>query len=800
MTPDAFPLSSSAQPSTNTSHVPPFTLLLAAALVLALVPAVLCAQPTRLRGRVVDPSGAPMAGARIEIRDAAANATQTLVTADDGTFTATRRHADVVVYVEVPGFEPAAQSVGADDFAILLVTLEPGRRTETVIVQGEVPAGASPAVDRDEFARRNARRLGDVAKRLPGVYMTGPAGEPKDARVRGLDKEFTRVQVDGVQLPDGGEKRELQLSRLSSFIVGDVRLIRNATADVESDGIAGRLDVRTRTVPAAGSLEARVGLGLRGGSDRDLSQAGLAGGTRFGTRFGVFAAAERFGHVSGAPKGKWFSTGQRETEDEHDRQVAPTLYADLSVAHGPGSLHVRPLFFDVSHRKRRDKGVTVSGTVSQREAETETSSQTGRSLLLTADYAIGSRWFAQVSGGRQTATEMKDKVRLTYQGLDAHPAKTTTEPEDKGDRVWQASGRATVAMGGRVSQELGAGIALRTRDRWRAKARLEVGAAGTVADKTEARDSYLLAEDYAAAWVQHRVSVGPLSLTPGVRVEHVALETASPRGGQAASRFVDVNPSVHGAYGAGALRVTAAVSRGLNRPKFDELAPFEQESARTILVGNPDLAPARSWNTDLGASVRHRGATGGINVFHRSITGVIEQIDTGFDRNGRDILRVDNVGDGWVSGVEADQRLHVPASRIGGLGDLTIWANESLLGSELRASGGARRRFKEQPRWLMNAGLDFDRPASGTTLAVTVNAVGSRSELADNGQLKDKPSEAVLDVAFGQQLAARLRLFVELDNLTDRRLVERESLGGTVLTHRTERAGRTAFVGFDWRY
>lgn len=52
-------------------------------------------------------------------------------------------------------------------------------------------------VVRDEFAPRNNRRAGDVIQRLPGLYI-GPPGERKDVRLRGLDKEFTRPEFNGV--------------------------------------------------------------------------------------------------------------------------------------------------------------------------------------------------------------------------------------------------------------------------------------------------------------------------------------------------------------------------------------------------------------------------------------------------------------------------------------------------------------------------------------------------------------------------------------------------------------------------
>jgi outer membrane receptor protein involved in Fe transport len=104
-------------------------------------------------------------------------------------------------------------------------------------------------VRREEFIIRNNRRMGDVIQRLPGVVVGGPVGENRDIELRGLDKSFTRVQVDGVQLPGPGDKREFSVHQLSSFLIESARVIRNPTAEFESDGVAGRVDIRTRQIP-----------------------------------------------------------------------------------------------------------------------------------------------------------------------------------------------------------------------------------------------------------------------------------------------------------------------------------------------------------------------------------------------------------------------------------------------------------------------------------------------------------------------------------------------------------------------
>lgn len=88
------------------------------------------------------------------------------------------------------------------------VTVTTERVAEESRLSDPVP---NTGVNREQIDNRANRRVGEILKRMPGVYMGGAPGENNDVRLRGLDKEFTRIQLDDMTLPDGGEKRELQV-------------------------------------------------------------------------------------------------------------------------------------------------------------------------------------------------------------------------------------------------------------------------------------------------------------------------------------------------------------------------------------------------------------------------------------------------------------------------------------------------------------------------------------------------------------------------------------------------------------
>ncbi|UJW75347.1 TonB-dependent receptor plug domain-containing protein [Rhizobium sp. SL42] len=133
----------------------------------------------------------------------------------------------------------------------------------------------------DTFDRNQLDRLPsgsqaqDFVKRLPGVMTGGAPGEDKDARVLGMDKEYTRTSIDGIVLPDGGEKREFNLDSLPAGLVDSVEVIRGRRADMEADGLAGRIEVKLAEIPETPRYEVHSAIGGGMYSDNFGAQGGL---------------------------------------------------------------------------------------------------------------------------------------------------------------------------------------------------------------------------------------------------------------------------------------------------------------------------------------------------------------------------------------------------------------------------------------------------------------------------------------------------------------------------------------------
>ena len=220
-------------------------------------------------------------------------------------------------------------------------------------------------LDRSDFTRLPADRASDIIPRLPGVVVSGPPGERKNFGLRGLTPDYTRVQIDGIQLPSAAGSRSLEPTMLPGFLLQSVGILRNPSAEHEADGIGGRILIETRPVPPRDAIELR---GALGGNNRLVDgfnqQAGALYARRFSDHFGVLGAInvdrrrifkiKNFSEVTfqGGPG------GQGQIIDERDPKDFTSIDAlgQLGWVWGTGQLTIRPtlLHTTVDNDKRRD--------------------------------------------------------------------------------------------------------------------------------------------------------------------------------------------------------------------------------------------------------------------------------------------------------------------------------------------------------------------------------------------------------------------------------------------------------------
>lgn len=703
---------------------------------------------------------------------------------------------------------PVVQIVPNSNGLKLSLTPDDELPEEEILVTGE-SSRSNPVpqvgISRDVFENRNNRRLGDILRKLPGVTIEGPPGESNDARLRGLDKEFTRTQIDGLTLPDGGEKREFQVNRLPSFLVEDVTIIRNPTAEFESDGIAGRISVKTRPLPERFFFEGRGAFGGQNtlGGDWLNLEAGI--GDRPVPGFAYLGGISVLKSPTIVDKLRTSSNGERETEQEDKTLKFTDFTATLGFPYQNGEVQIKPLFLQLDNSKDKFKLFERPRRPTTREEEREVDDRRTIGASVNHMHRFNSGASIETSAGVFEATEDKDKTRLTFtannRGIFTRD-NTRLEQEEKSDTTYSFKTTLTIPIKTGLRQEIKLGTSLRWRDRLRDKTVQEIDARDRVRDIFNAKDTYTISENYYAGFIQDEIWLSDrFSVLPGVRLEHVNLTSADSTGREGEKSITDLNPSLHLLYRAtDSLSLRAAVSRGVNRPKFDELSPFENEQGDRFTIGNPDLDPARSLNLDVGAEYDTQHLALGANFFYRDIKGVIEEVDTGRIRNRKRIFQVLNVGDGWTSGFELQQRLNLGFTRTKALEGFTLWANQTFLDSELTDDSGRSRPFKEQPNFISNLGLDYTYEPWGTTFSVGWTYVSDRTEFKADGGTKVIEPASFVTLAVRQRIIPNLFIFFEASNLTNSKKVERETAANGVSTRRSEDAGQTFLLGVSWKF
>ena len=169
---------------------------------------------------------------------------------------------------------------------------------------------------------------------------------------------------------------------------------------------------------------------------------------------------------------------------------------------------------------------------------------------------------------------------------------------------------------------------------------------------------------------------------------------------------------------------------------------------------------------------------------------LIESTDTGTVEAGLPVYQYENVGDGYVRGIELDQRFGL-GTVASALSPITLWANEAFIDSQVDTADG-ERPFQLQPDYIFNLGTDIDIGPWGTSLTVAAKYVGARAEY-DVGERTDYSVEWTLDAGIRQQITRNFSVRIDAVNLTST-----DSRGTTIDT--TTGAVSEVEVEQDYRY
>lgn len=138
-----------------------------------------------------------------------------------------------------------------------------GDAIEEIIVQGsnlsraraieqkQMDARLIEALGADELGQFPDRNVGESLNRLPGVSMLVEKGEGRFVQIRGINPALNNVTINGMQMgspEQEGGGRAAPMDVISGGVLGGVQVVKTPTADMDSQGIGGTVNVKT-TMP-----------------------------------------------------------------------------------------------------------------------------------------------------------------------------------------------------------------------------------------------------------------------------------------------------------------------------------------------------------------------------------------------------------------------------------------------------------------------------------------------------------------------------------------------------------------------
>ncbi|MES2626849.1 MAG: TonB-dependent receptor [Pseudomonadota bacterium] len=684
------------------------------------------------------------------------------------------------------------------------------RSVEEIVIQGQIgyrnrSDDAVPTLEYglDYIQRFEPLTAGDALKRMPSVTFLSDVIESDGVRMRGLDPGYTKVLINGEQVPGASTDRSFFMDRIPAEMIERVEVVRSSSARRSADAMAGTLNIVMRDGFSMDGGYVRLG-GLRfDDGEYKESLAAVWGGEVGGGR--LIVGANRQGRYN--PKVKEsFRFGDspennsdfvaddfdnREDQDDTRDGTDTSFNASYDIALAEGTdlgfdgFYVKTDRTETERSRGYDDAVALTGPVpagallsdnanvndiDQDNYTFSTSVDHDWSLGKTsAKFSLAS--FDSFSGETEEEIEF-DRATPRFTG-----DLTNTDINDE-----ERSAELEHAVAINESMEFGFGVFVQRKERDtdirtqrnRFNAASAVGWNQFARNPNELRTPWnnlqpetgglnSIEEDRNDYYLVLNGEADRLAWEAGVRYETTDMSIADLTDNTQSDNDYDfVLPSAHIRYDLTDLdRVTASVARTVRRPNFNFISPalLEAELGDNDLLGNPDLAPESAVGFDIG--FEHRiGNTGvvGINYFRRDVKDLTEVANTGVEGSEGDgtfVLQPRNSGDGEVSGVEID--LSTPLSVVN-LDNTGVFLNYSWLDSEIEDTFGTRR-FNDQSKSVYNVGFIQDLPmlagAFGATYRKQDDAYG-RIVGEEVTTTYGADLEVFIEKRFGEKLTMRL--------------------------------------------
>ena len=608
-----------------------------------------------------------------------------------------------------PDQEPAAETAGEGDAKAegqpAVPTNEglesPDNRTleEIVVIGHQIYRNRTDTIapeltfGQEFFQKFEPTSVGDSLKRVPGVAFTSDIGEYDAPALRGLGAGFTQILVNGRPIPGAGNDRSVFVDRIPAEIIDRIEIIRSPTADLDSQGIGGTINIILKdgtSLPPGVIARAGV-LYFPDGKDTFKGSGAISWSGRNEAETVAWSltvdAQQRYNpkltrqevFTDDSPGFEDSTTGldlfrpfdrdgsvavERSEELDTRRSFDLSLNGDVTFQVGPQS----KLRFDGFYIRTRRTDTEQTINLERPEDEEE-------EIVLDEGWDIDSleiskEPFKQANFGLSGLYEtkfgegMSVETQLRYSQFKEKSSNDTFELDD--DDVDLDTLVTDDLNLDDFDNELIEIEALDTTDRefsgdasfkkeW-ANWSIKLGTAGKLKNR---RFGQIVGEDLddeedasiveslfryrekrldGFALAEFKLG-GGAKAQAGVRAEYtktrqkIRQDITEDEEESASSSEFHLNPSAHLQVPLGdGPQLRVSVARTVRRPNIDQVVPFSQvddPEDNDITVGNPDLKFETAWGIDVGLEQRIRRGVVGVNFFYRRVNDLINLVNTG---------------------------------------------------------------------------------------------------------------------------------------------------------------------------
>lgn len=636
-------------------------------------------------------------------------------------------------------------------------------------------------ITREDIVQFRDRRAGDVLRRLPGLFMGGPPGENRDVRLRGLDKEYNQILINGERISGGGEKREFELDRIPTDMIERIEIIKNPSAEYGSDAVAGVVNIVLRGAPNKFTFDGLLGVG--GPTDGRRSDKYL------GDQNAVFNMGNSSGKVGWRFGGSFFRNLRTTEKDklkvnrdrELDNEYVPTESLDtfgemLWTPTQSDKFRLTPFLLYREEDKSRTKDTFgANGAIKASEDEHEFKILREPRITAAWDHRFGDGAILELNSTINLHEEEKFKTKDTgtKPGGAFAPSRREREKEIKRDTetIVNLNYRQPFTLFN-IRNFFNTGTKIRLKDRTKDKSKLDtVLATGVTTNTTGAKDNYAVEERNFGFFVSNEIALTEkLYLTVGARAEVIDGQLTDKRTTQVQSTpfTTDLTPSAHLVYRLfDQTNIRASYAHTVRRPQFDQLIPSLEETATQFKLGNPNLRPEKARNYELQVEQFWPNGLLSAGTYYRELRDKQEEVIIG-SSGAKDVLQFTNVGKGslWGAEFEAMRQLDfLPYEwmRYFRLRTNYTWTISSkVTDPDQRAT----RRFKDTPTHIVNVILEYLHPDTGIGFNIGMNQISERIDPKTDGTIKIEDTLRTVDVSITKTLGKNFSLFFDARNVT----------------------------------